>query len=106
MLTVLLIGNLVFRRRDPGRHPGFAGAFQFVVPGLGYAYLHRWDRFLVACLLLIGGRFLLDRILAAEDRYLLLFVAVGIAARVFDCMLTARRMAPREAGGDSPAKRK
>jgi hypothetical protein len=45
----------VFRRRDPGRNPGFAGAFQFVVPGLGNAYLHRWDRFLVAYLVLIGG---------------------------------------------------
>jgi hypothetical protein len=49
---------------------------------------------------------LLDRILGVEDRYLLLFVAVGIAAMVFDCMLTARRMARREAGGASPAKRK
>lgn len=73
---------------------------------MGYAYLHRWDRFLAAYLLLIGGWFLLDRILGVEDRYLLLLVAVGIAAMVFDCMLTARRMARREAGGASPAKRK
>lgn len=55
---------------------------------------------------MIGGWFLLDRILGVEDRYLLLFVAVAIAAMVFDCMLTARRMARREAAGDSPGKRK
>jgi hypothetical protein len=48
----------------------------------------------------------LDRILGAEDRFLLLFAAVGIAAMVFDCMLTARRMARREAEEDSPPKRK
>ena len=105
-LTVLLVGGIVFRRRDPGRNPGFAGAFQFVVPGLGCAYLHRWDRFLVAYLLLIAGWFLLDRIVGVEDRFLLLFAAVGVAAMVFDCMLTARRMARREAIKDSPAKRK
>jgi hypothetical protein len=105
-LTVLLIGGIWFRRREPGRNAGFAGAFQFVVPGLGYAYLHRWDRFLVAYLILIGGWFLLDRILGVEARFLLLFAAVGIAAMVFDCMLTARRMARREAGENAPAKRR
>ena len=46
-LTILLVGGIWFRRRDPGRNPGFAAVLQLVVPGLGYAYLHRWDRFLV-----------------------------------------------------------
>jgi hypothetical protein len=95
-LTVLLIGGIWFRRRDPGRNPGFASALQFIVPGLGYAYLHRWDRFLVAYLALLGGAFLLDRVFRVEARYLTLFAALGIAGMVFDCMFTARRMARRE----------
>ncbi len=95
-LTVLMLGGIWFRRRDPGRNPGFAAALQFVVPGLGYAYIHRWDRFLVAYLGLLGAAFLLDRVFHLEARYLLLLAALGVAAMVFDCMFTARRMARRE----------
>jgi hypothetical protein len=95
-LTILLVGGIWFRRRDPGRNPGFAAVLQLVVPGLGYAYLHRWDRFLVAYVVLIGGAFLLDRVLHVEPGILMILAALGVAAMVFDCMFTARRMARRE----------
>ena len=95
-LTVLLIGGIWFRRRDPGRNPGYAGIMQFIVPGLGYAYLHRWDRFLFAYVALLVGAFFLDRVLFVEDKYLVLFGVVGVAAMVFDCILTAVRMGRRE----------
>jgi hypothetical protein len=95
-LTVLLIGGIWFRRRDPGRNPGYAGVLQFVVPGLGYAYLQRWDRFLFAYLALLLGAFFLDRVVNLEDRYLVLLGVVGVAAMVFDCILTAVRMARKE----------
>jgi len=104
-LTVLLIGGIWFRRRDPGQNPGYAGIMQFIVPGLGYAYLHRWDRFLFAYVALLVGAFFLDRVLFVEDRYLVLFGVLGVAAMVFDCILTAVRMGRKEraeeAGGRS-----
>jgi hypothetical protein len=95
-LTVLLIGGIWFRRRDPGRNPGYAGILQFVVPGLGYAYLHRWDRFLFGYVTLLLGAFFFDRVLHLEDRFLVLFAVLGVAAMTFDCILTAARMARRE----------
>lgn len=95
-LTVLLLGGIWFRRRDPGRNPGYAGILQFVIPGLGYAYLHRWDRFLFAYVALLLGAFFFDRILHLEDRYLAFFGVLGVAAMVFDCILTAARMARKE----------
>lgn len=104
-LVILLVGGMWFRRRDPGRNPGFAAVLQFVVPGLGYAYLHRWDRFLVAYLILLGGWFVIDRVLGLEDRFLLLFVALGIAGMVFDCIFTARRMARQEDQAEGRARR-
>lgn len=95
-LTVLLVGGIWFRRRDPGRNPGYAAALQFVVPGLGYAYLHRWDRFLAAYLVLIGGWFVLDRLVHLDRRGIGLYAVIGVAVMVFDCMFTARRMAKQE----------
>ena len=100
-LTVLLLGGIWFRRRDPGRNPGYAGILQFIVPGLGYAYLHRWDRFLFAYVAMLLGAFFFDRVLNVEDRFLVLFAVLGVAAMVFDCILTAARMARKEKAADA-----
>jgi hypothetical protein len=105
-LTILLVGGIWFRRRDPGRNPGFAAALQFVVPGLGYAYLHRWDRFLAAFVVVIGAGFVMYRVFGIEMRYILFFATLGYAAMIFDCMFTARRMARREEAEERSLKKR
>jgi hypothetical protein len=42
------------------------------------------------------GAFFLDRVLNLEDRLLVLFAVLGLAAMTFDCILTAARMGRRE----------
>ncbi len=86
-LSLVFLASLFFRRRDPGGNPGFAGALQLIVPGVGYAYLHRWDHFLAAYLILIVGIVMLTGPLAMS-RYTVLFAVLVYAGSVIDCIVT------------------